>query len=104
MSQTTTTADPRRLGGIGNDVLNLTKEAALAELWGVDRLWMAERRRRDGWPHVRLTRFDIAYTDAQIAEIIDRYTVVGEEQSPAPASLLIEGQTARSASRRRKTA
>lgn len=50
--------------------LHLTTEADFADMLGKPEAWVAERRRRKGWPHVRLGRFDIRYTDRHIEQII----------------------------------
>lgn len=78
--------------------MNLTTEAQLAEQFGIRPEKAAELRKRKSWPHVRLTRFDVRYTDAQIERIL-------EMQTPAPVSAVkaaaVSGQTERSANRGR---
>jgi hypothetical protein len=77
--------------------MRLTDETALAEQFGIPVEKVAELRRRHRWPHVRLGRFDVRYTDEQIAEIVARHTSA-PKATAVPAT---SGQTARSAARRR---
>jgi len=74
---------------------SLTTEANLAEQFGLTVEKCAELRRRHGWPHVRLTRFDIRYTPEQVQQILAMQTVrpIGSTK-PSPT-----GQTARSIAR-----
>lgn len=73
----------------------LTTEAALAEDFGLTPEKVAELRRRHQWPHVRLGRFDVRYTDEQVAAIVAMQTV----KPAAVKSAGISGQTPRSARR-----
>lgn len=73
--------------------LTMTTEADLAALFKITPERAAELRKRQGWPHVRLTRFDVLYTDAQIAEIV-RSRSVGSSRALVGIS---NGLTARSA-------
>lgn len=73
----------------------LTTEADLAEGFGLTPEKVAELRRRHKWPHVRLGRFDVRYTDEQVAAIIAQETV--KPQKAAVSG--ISGQTSRSARR-----
>lgn len=75
--------------------MKLTTEAALAEDFDLTSEKVAELRRRHRWPHVRLGRFDVRYTDEQVAAIVAMETV-----KVAPAKVPgLAGQTARSAGR-----
>ena len=71
----------------------LTTEAALAEEFSLAPEKVAELRRRHQWPHVRLGRFDVRYTDEQVAAIVAMETV---KTAPAKPTGLA-GQTTRSA-------
>lgn len=73
----------------------LTTEADLAEGFGLTAEKIAELRRRHKWPHVRLGRFDVRYTDEQVAAIIAQETVKPQKASVAG----LAGQTTRSARR-----
>ena len=76
---------------------DLTTAAELAERWGMSEEQFHEKRRRQGWPHVALGRFNIRFTDAQIEQIIAMRT-------KAPAKTVgtkVDGQTDRSKSRSR---
>lgn len=50
--------------------MNLHTESAVADLFGITAEKAADLRKRQSWPHVRIDRFTIRYTDDQIAEII----------------------------------
>lgn len=78
--------------------MRLTSEADLAAAFGLDEDKVAELRRSQHWPHVRLTRFDVRYTDAQIEQIVAMRTVAAPKARPEK-SAAITGQTARSAKR-----
>lgn len=75
--------------------MKLHTEEAVAELFGLTPAKVADLRVRQTWPHVRLTRFDVRYTDDQLAEIIRLRSVAGEK---APSGTG-KGLTARSARR-----
>ena len=75
--------------------MRLTTEAVLAEDFGLTPEKVAELRRRHQWPHVRLGRFDVRYTDEHVAAIVDMETV---KTAPAKPTGLA-GQTTRSARR-----
>jgi hypothetical protein len=55
--------------------VKLTSEAELAEAFGMPIEKLRDLRQRKHWPHVRLSRFDIRFTDAQVAEIVASHTV-----------------------------
>lgn len=77
----------------------LTTDAELAERFGIDLEKLHILRRRHGWPCVKLGRFDVRFTDAQVDQILTQMTVEptkGDDERPK-----VPGQTARSASRRR---
>jgi hypothetical protein len=77
--------------------MNLMTEAELAaETLKLDVEKVAELRRRQKWPHVRLGRFDVRYTDEQVAAIVAMQTVKPKTTKPATN---LAGQTARSARR-----
>lgn len=78
--------------------VKLTTETALAAMLDKSEEWVAERRRRKGWPHVRLSRFDVRYTDRQIEQIIAWHTVTPAANPPRSP---VPGQTKRSAARGR---
>lgn len=79
--------------------MNLTTEAQLADQFGIAVEKVADLRRRHRWPHVRLGRFDIRYTDEQVADIVRLHTE--KVATPATPDLKVSGQTARSASSKR---
>lgn len=78
--------------------IHLTRESDLAEQLDKPVDWIAKRRRRDRWPHVRLGRFDVRYTDTQIEEIVAQY-VVAPKVPEASAAGLADGLTKRGAAR-----
>lgn len=67
--------------------MNLTTEAELAESFGITTEKAADLRKRQGWPHVRLTRFDVRYTDDQIRQIVAARSVSGERSIAADTGL-----------------
>lgn len=67
------------------DVLRLNSESEAAEL-----------RRKHKWPHVRLGRFKVRYTEDQVAAIVAMQTTKPNKPQATPA---ISGQT--TASRKR---
>lgn len=79
--------------------MNLTTEANLAAEWGLPTEKVAELRRKHRWPHVRLGRFDVRYTDEQVADIVRLHSE--RVTTPPSPDLKVTGQTARSAARRR---
>ena len=71
--------------------MKMTTSAALAEEWGLTEEQLHRRRRRNGWPCVRLSRDDIRFTDLQIEQIVAMQSTearVGSKRST--------GQTSRS--------
>jgi hypothetical protein len=50
--------------------LNLTTAADLADQLGIDEAKLHELRLRKRWPHLKLGRSDVRFTDAQIEEIL----------------------------------
>ena len=72
----------------------LTREADLAERWDLTAEQFRILRRRHGWAHVKFSRQDIRYTDAQIEHIVRQMTVIGHHATKDES-----GQTARSAAR-----
>lgn len=78
---------------------DLITEPELAERLRLnDSAKVAKMRRARRWPHVRVTRFDIRYTEAQVEQIIASLEV---GQAPAKVSVGSFGQTAGSARRSR---
>lgn len=75
--------------------MNLHTERELADKFGLTESKAAELRRRHHWPHLRLGRFNIRYTDEQVAAIVAMETV----KTPASKPTGIAGQTSRSARR-----
>lgn len=55
----------------------LTTEEELAEMFGLEVDKLRVLRVRQSWPHVRLTRFDVRFTEAQIEQIVKARTVAG---------------------------
>jgi hypothetical protein len=76
--------------------LALTREADLAARWEMRHEQFRELRRRHGWAHVKFSRQDIRYTDAQIEQIVRDMTATG---TPKPAVNEDAGLTKRSARR-----
>ena len=78
--------------------MNLTTEAQLAEQFGIPVEKVSELRRKHRWPHVRLSRFDVRYTDVQVEQIVAMHSEAPKSKvTRAPG---VPGQTARSAARR----
>ena len=77
---------------------SLITEPELAERLLIDVEKVAKLRRAKKWPHVRLGRFDVRYTEAQVEQIIASLEV-GEP--PAAVVRGAFGQTAASARRSR---
>jgi len=77
--------------------VNLTTDVELAEQFGMTLKQLNEKRMREHWPHVRLGRNNIRFTDEQIAEILVMQTRTRLKKPAAKVS----GQTVRSASRGR---
>lgn len=76
----------------------LHTDTDLAARFGIDVERLHILRRRHGWPCVKLGRFDVRFTDAQVDQIVAQMTVAPTHEA-APAK--VPGQTRRSASRRR---
>lgn len=77
--------------------MNLTSPKALALQFGdgVTHRKVVEWTRRYGWPHVRVGR-TIAFTDADVAQILAKHHVTGTKDHNPDA---LPGQTALSAAR-----
>lgn len=75
--------------------MNLTTEADLAAKFDITPEKAAELRKRKGWPHVRLSRFDVRYTDVQIEQIVASHSVTASREVEVASS----GLTERSAKR-----
>lgn len=78
--------------------MNLTTDAQLAEQFGLDLKKFTELRRKHQWPHVRLGRFDIRFTDDQVAQIVEMHSAT-QKKTAAPQTAALPGQTTRSARR-----
>lgn len=76
----------------------LITEPELAERLLIDSEKVAKLRRTRKWPHVRITRFEVRYTEAQVEQIIASLEV-GE--TPAKVVKGAFGQTAASVGRTR---
>jgi hypothetical protein len=76
--------------------MKLTTETELADTFGLTVEKVGELRRRHNWPHVRLGRFDVRYTDEQVAAIVALETV---KPKAAKSAANLSGQTSRSARR-----
>lgn len=74
--------------------MNLTTPEDLAAKFGVTVERLHELRKRQSWPHVRLGRFEIRFTDAQVEQIIATNSV-----TPAKSTAGNSGLTERSARR-----
>ena len=74
--------------------LALTREPELAARWDMSPEQFRVLRRRHGWAHVKFSRQDIRYTDAQVEHIVRQMTVSGK-----PAKADESGQTSRSVKR-----
>lgn len=79
--------------------MNLTTDQQLAEEFGVSVERLHELRRRHHWPHVRLGRFDVRFTDAQVEQIVAMHSETAT--ATGGSDLRLAGQTARSAARSR---
>lgn len=51
--------------------MNLTTAADLAVEFGIDEKTLHRLRVRNNWPHVKLGRYDVRFTDAQVATILE---------------------------------
>ena len=59
-------------------------EAELAEHLKLPVEKVADLRKRRRWPHLRFGRWDIRYTEAQVAEVERIQTEVSKTRTPAP--------------------
>jgi hypothetical protein len=55
--------------------VNLTTDTDLAEKFDLDLERFHVLRKRHNWPHVRLGRFDIRFTEDQIEQIVASHSV-----------------------------
>lgn len=67
--------------------MKLTREADLAADWGLSHQQFRLLRRRHGWAHVRLSRQDIRYTEAQIEQIVRDMTTAGTSRKAESTGL-----------------
>lgn len=57
----------------------------------------AKLRNEKQWPHVRFGRFDVRYTDEQVAQIVRLHSAAPTVNTPAPTDdVALPGQTTRS--------
>lgn len=73
--------------------MRLIKASALAADWEMTETELHRRRRRNGWPCVKLSRTDVRFTEAQIEQIVAMQSRVA---SPVKAATSRTGQTSRS--------
>lgn len=78
--------------------LKLIREPDLAAEWDLPVSQFRLLRRRHNWAHVRLTRQDIRYTDAQIEHIVHQMTVLGKPKKKAADDAGLTGRSAARAS------
>lgn len=76
--------------------MNLTTDAQLAEMFGIDLEEFHKLRTYNHWPCVKLGRNQWRFTEAQVEQIIAAQTI-----GAPPARPKAPGQTARSASRKK---
>lgn len=79
--------------------MNLISDTDLAERFRIDVAKLHELRKRHHWPHVKLGRFEVRFTEAQVEQIVERHAVTPAE--PVTFAQVVAGQTKRSAGRRR---
>jgi len=79
--------------------MSLITDVQLAEQFGITVPKLHELRKRHHWPHVRLGRFEIRFTDAQVEQIVAMHSEAPKK--PDKPSVVVAGQTSRSASRAR---
>lgn len=77
--------------------MNLTTDAELAERFGITVDKLHDLRKKYGWPHVRLGRFEIRFTDEQIEQIVASRSVQPSKVVKGTASGLTERSARRSA-------
>ena len=77
--------------------MNLTTDAQLADQFGISTDKLHALRKQHRWPHVRLGRFDIRFTDAQVEQIVAMHSETPKKD--AGVKVAVTGQTARSARR-----
>lgn len=78
--------------------MNLRTEADLAEFLAIDAAKAADLRRRHSWPHIRLGRFDVRYTDAQVDQVLAIESVAPKRSDSEVAHA--NGQSKRSAAKK----
>ncbi len=81
--------------------LELTTEEDLAADWKLSLDKIIDLRTRHKWPHVKLGRFEVRYTDEQIAAIVAANSI---DTTPKPSSELagLPQPTRRSSAAKRK--
>jgi hypothetical protein len=72
--------------------IKMYTESEVAESWHLTLEQFRLLRRRHGWSHVKFSRQDIRYTDAQLEQIVRDMTVAGSER---PARVSGSGLTER---------
>lgn len=75
--------------------MKLTTEDELADDFRMSVERLRELRKRYRWPHVRLGRFEVRFTEAQVEQIVAQRTTKPTEASRTA----VPGQTKRSAGR-----
>ncbi len=82
--------------------MRLTTDAELAEQMGISLERFHQLRKRRRWPCVRLGRFEVRFTDAQIEQIIAMHTESRARPRRVDDRPSVDGQTQRSATRGRR--
>jgi len=67
--------------------MDLVSDTDLAEEWGLSLKEFHALRKRHGWPHVKLGRFQYRFTRDQIAEIVATSTVKPKAQTAGESGL-----------------
>lgn len=78
--------------------MKLLTEDDLAQEFMVPVETIQRWRRRRGWPHVKLSRFDIRFTESQVQQIVIMHSEAQKKRT-AEKGKKLPGQTARSAAR-----
>jgi len=80
--------------------MRLTTDSELAELFHVSVEKLHDLRKRHHWPCVKLGRFDVRFTEAQVEQIVAMHSEAPARPSPRTVPA-VTGQTPSSARRRR---
>jgi hypothetical protein len=83
--------------------MELITDAQLAEQFGISVEKLHDLRHRHRWPCVKLGRFEVRFTEAQVEQIVAKHTETPATTSTATTASrpAVSGQTARSARRSR---